>query len=65
MVFNNIQLLTWFEDNSSFVRPENGSVARSRRLRATYLFEGQTKLLLSSNPVYENKAIGQQFDSGQ
>ena len=47
-----IQLLTSFEDNISFVRLENGSVVRSRRLRATAPFEGQTKLLLSSNPVY-------------
>ena len=29
--FNIIQLLTGFEDNSSFVWPEDGSVARSRR----------------------------------
>ena len=51
-VGNIIQLLTGFEDNSSFVWPEDGSVVRNRRLRATDLFEGQTKLLLSSNPVY-------------
>ena len=43
----NIQLLTGFEDNSSFVWPEDGSVARSRRLRATDPFEGQIKLLFS------------------
>ena len=47
-----IQLLTGFEDNSSFVWPEYGSVALSRRLRATDPFEGQTKLLLSEEPVY-------------
>ena len=52
MSYNNIKLLTGFEDNSSFVRPENGYVARSRRLRATDPFEGQTKLLLSKKPVY-------------
>ena len=50
--FNSIQLLTGFEDFSSFVWPENGSVARSRRLRATDLFEGQTKLMWSEEPVY-------------
>ena len=78
---------------------ENGSVAQSRRLGTTDLFEGQTKLLLPSNPVNkcfvillhffkfstrisqeywervnitwvrhwtnENKASGQQFDSGK
>ena len=36
----------------SFVLSEDGSVVRSRWLRATDPFEGQTKLLLSSNPVY-------------
>ena len=35
-----IQLLTRFEDNSSFVWDENGSVARSSSLRATDPFEG-------------------------
>ena len=45
------QLLTGFEDNSSFVWPSNGSVALSLQLRATDLLSGQTKLLLSSNPV--------------
>ena len=49
---DNIQLLTGFEDNSSFVWPEDGSVVRSGRLRATDPFEGQTKLLLSEKPVY-------------
>ena len=29
--YNIIQLLTWFEDNSSFVRPEDGSVGRSHQ----------------------------------
>ena len=48
----NIIRLTGFEDNSNFVWPENGSVAPSRRLRATDPFEGQTKLLLSEKPVY-------------
>ena len=52
MSYNNIKLLTGFVDNSSFVRPENGYVARSRRMMATDLFEGQTKLLLSKKPVY-------------
>ena len=51
-LINCIQLLTGFEDNSSFVWPENGSVARSRRLRATDLFEGQTELLLFEKSVY-------------
>ena len=52
--FINIQLLTGFEDNSSFVWPEtrDESFAQSRRLRATDPFEGQTKLLLSEEPVY-------------
>ena len=49
---NSIQLLTVFQDNSSFVWPEAGSVARSRRLRATDPFEVQTKMLLSEKPVY-------------
>ena len=49
---NIIQLLTGFEDNSSFVWLENWSVALSRRLRATDLLEGQTKLLLFEKPVY-------------
>ena len=49
---NIIQLLTGFEDNSSFLWPEDGSVARRRRLRATDPFEGQTKLLMSEKPVY-------------
>ena len=49
---NCLQLLTKFEDNNSFVCPEDESVARSRRLRATDLFEGQTKVLLSEKPVY-------------
>ena len=44
--------MTGFEDNSSFVWSEDGSVARSRRLRATDPFEVQTKLLLSKKPVY-------------
>ena len=51
-IYYSKQLLTGFEDNSNFVWPENGSVARSRRLRATDPFEGQTKLLLSEKPVY-------------
>ena len=38
----------------SFVWPENGSVAQSRRLRATDPFEGQTNLLLSEEPVYNS-----------
>ena len=49
---NIIQLLTGYEDNSSFVWPKNGSVARSCRLRAIDPFEGQTKLLLFEKPVY-------------
>ena len=49
---NSLQLFTRFEYNSNFVWPENGSVARSHRLRATGPFEGQTKLLLSEKPVY-------------
>ena len=44
--------MTGFEDNSSFVWPENGSVARNSRLKATGSFEGQTKLLLFEKPVY-------------
>ena len=40
-----IHLLTEFEDNSNFVWPENGYVARSRMLRATDPFSGQTNLL--------------------
>ena len=40
--------MTRFEDNSSFVWPEDGSVARSR----SRSFEGQAKLLLSEKPVY-------------
>ena len=59
---NNIQLLTGFEDNSSFVWPENGSVARIRRLRATDQFEGQTKLLLSEEPVYNCFVIHRHCD---
>ena len=47
-----IQLLTGFEDNSSFVWPEDWSVARSRSLSKTDPFEVQTKLLLSEEPVY-------------
>ena len=39
MVYNNIQILTGFEDNSNFVCPKDESVVRSRRLRATDLFE--------------------------
>ena len=38
--FDSIQLLTGFEDNSSFLWPEDGSVARSRRLRS---FRGSNK----------------------
>ena len=49
-----IQLLTGFEDNSSFVWHKDGSVARSHRLRATNPFEGQTKLLLSEKSVYNS-----------
>ena len=48
----NIQLLTGFEDNSSFVWPEDGSASQPRRLRATDPLEGQTKLLLFEKPVY-------------
>ena len=47
----NTHLLTRFKNNSSVVWSEDGSVAQSRRLRATDPFKGQTKLLLSSNPV--------------
>ena len=46
------KLLTGFEANSSFVWPEDESVARSHRLRATDPFEGQTKPLLFKTPVY-------------
>ena len=48
-----IQLLTGFKDNSSFVWPEDKSVAWSRRLRATDPFLGQTKVLLFEKPVYK------------
>ena len=51
MVYNNIQILTGFEDNSSLVCPKDESVVRSRRLRATDLFECQTKLLLFEKPL--------------
>ena len=51
MVYNNIQILTGFEDNSSFVCPKDESVVRSRRLRATDLFECQTKQLLFEKPL--------------
>ena len=40
-MFQLIQLLTGFEDNKSFVWPENGSVARSHRPRTTDQFKGQ------------------------
>ena len=58
----NIQLLTGFEDNSSFIRPENGSVTRSCRLRATDRFEGKTKLPLSEEPVYNCFVIHRHCD---
>ena len=45
------QLLTRFEDNSSFVWPLNGSVALSLRLWATDPSSDQTKLLLFLNRV--------------
>ena len=54
-------ILTVFDDNSSFVWPENVSFARSRRLKATDPFEGQTKLLLSEEPVYNCFAVHLHF----
>ena len=54
-------LLIYSENNSSFVWPEDGSVARSRRLKATDAFEGQTKLLLSEKPVYNCFVIHHHF----
>ena len=41
--------------------PEDGSVARSRRLKATDPFEGQSKLLLSEKPVYNCFVIHYHF----
>ena len=51
-MFQLIQFLTGFEDNKSFVWPENGSVARSRRPEDNKSVQRSTKLLLSEKPVY-------------
>lgn len=50
---NNIQLLTWFEDNNSFVRSKDGSVAQTCRLRTTDPFDGPIKVPLSEKSVHK------------
>ena len=50
---NSIQLLNRFEDNSSSLWLEEVSVARNRKLGATDPFEGQTKLIFATKPVYK------------
>ena len=58
---NSKQLMTGFEDNSSFVWPEDGSVDRSRRLRAIDPLKCQIKLLLSKKPVFDCYVIHRHF----
>ena len=53
----NKTVISWILGQQHFWWTSKGSVALSLQLRATDPFSGQTKLLLSSNPVYNSILI--------